>query len=68
MRWLPGNMESLLHQMFNSDKTDIVSTQVIDGRQCLVIKIDERLEVNGISVNPDTGEVIDRTAEGYVEE
>ena len=52
----------------NSDKTDIVSTQVIDGRQCLVIQIDERLGVNGISVNPDTGEVIDRTAEGYVEE
>lgn len=52
----------------NSDKTDIVSTQVIDGRQCLVIQIDERLEVNGISVNLDTGEVIDRTAEGYVEE
>ena len=52
----------------NSDKTDIVSTQVIDGRQCLVIQIDERLEVNGISVNPDTGEVIYRTAEGYVEE
>ena len=52
----------------NSDKTDIVSTQVIDGRQCLVIQIDERLEVNGISVNPDTGEGIDRTADGYVEE
>lgn len=52
----------------NSDKTDIVSTQVIDGRQCLVIQIDERLEINGISVNPDTGEVIDRTADGYVEE
>ena len=52
----------------NSDKTDIVSTQVIDGRHCLVIQIDERLVVNGISVNPDTGEVIDRTAEGYVEE
>ena len=52
----------------NSDKTEILSTQVIDGRQCLVIQIDERLEVNGISVNPDTGEVIDRTAEGYVEE
>ena len=34
----------------------------------LVTYIDERLEVNGISVNPDTGEVIDRTAEGYVEE
>ena len=52
----------------NSDKTDIVSTQVIEGRQSHVIQIDERLEVNGISVNPDTGEVIDRTAEGYVEE
>lgn len=51
----------------NSDKTDIVSTQIIDGRQCLVIQIDESLEVNGISVNPDTGEVIDRTADGYVE-
>lgn len=51
----------------NSDKTDIVSTQIIDGRQCLVIQIDERLEVNGITVNPDTGEVIDRTADGYVE-
>lgn len=51
----------------NSDKTDIVSTQVIDGRQCLVIQIDERLEVNGISVNPDTGEVIDRNVEEYIE-
>lgn len=51
----------------NSDKTDIVSTQVIDGRQCLVIQIDERLEVNGISVNPDTGEVIDRNEEEYIE-
>ena len=51
----------------NSDKTDIVSTQVIDGRQCLVIQIDERLEVNGISVNPDTGEVIYRNVEEYIE-
>lgn len=51
----------------NSDKTDSVSTQVIDGRQCLVIQIDERLVVNGISVNPDTGEVIDRNVEEYIE-
>ena len=51
----------------NSDKTDIVSTQVIDGRQCLVIQIDERLVVNGISVNSDTGEVIDRNVEEYIE-
>ena len=44
----------------NPDKTDLVETRVIDGKQCLVIQIDEHLEVNGISVNPDTGEVIDR--------
>ena len=45
----------------NPDKTDLVETRMIDGKQCLVIQIDERLEVNGISVNSDTGEVIDRT-------
>lgn len=44
----------------NPDKTDLVETRVIDGRQCLVIQIDEHLEVNGISVNPNTGEVIER--------
>lgn len=44
----------------NADKTDLITTQVIDGKQCLVIQIDERLEVNGISVNPETGEVIER--------
>lgn len=47
----------------NPDKADLVETRVIDGKQYLVIQIDERLEVNGISVNPDTGEVIDRTME-----
>ena len=35
--------------------------------ECLVIQIDERLVVNGISVNPDTGEVIDRNVEEYIE-
>ncbi|MGN0317688.1 MAG: DUF4317 domain-containing protein [Lachnospira sp.] len=44
----------------NPDKTDLVETRIIDGRQCLVIQIDERLEVNGISVNPNTGEIIER--------
>lgn len=34
----------------NSDKTDIVSTQVIDGRQCLVIQLNDNVEVNGISL------------------
>ena len=43
-----------------ADKTDLVETRIIDGKQCLVIQIDERLEVNGISVNPETGEMIER--------
>ena len=34
----------------NSDKTDIISTQLIDGRQCLVIQIEHNLEINGILV------------------
>ena len=43
----------------NPSKTDLVKTMVIEDKQCLVIEIDERLEVNGISVNPYTGEVIE---------
>ena len=36
---------------------DRVETMEIEGKQYLVIQIDEHLEVNGISVNPETGEV-----------
>lgn len=41
----------------NPDKTDLVKTMVIEDKQCIVIEIDEHLEVNGICVNPETGEV-----------
>lgn len=44
----------------NPDRTDLVETMEMDGKQYLVIQIDEHLEVNGISVNPHTGEVIVR--------
>lgn len=47
----------------NPDRTDLIETMVIEGRQCLVIQIDEHLEVNGISVNPNTGEVVVRDEE-----
>lgn len=47
----------------NPDRTDLVETMVIEGRKCLVIQIDEHLEVNGISVNPNTGEVTVRDEE-----
>ena len=35
----------------NPDRADLVDIQVIDGRKCLVIPIDEEVEVNGIAVN-----------------
>ena len=47
----------------NPERTDLVETMVIEGQQCLVIKIDESLQVNGISVNPNTGEIIDRNGD-----
>ncbi|MBR0163919.1 MAG: DUF4317 domain-containing protein [Lachnospiraceae bacterium] len=34
----------------NPDRADLVTTRVIDGKQCLVIQIDDHVEVNGISV------------------
>ena len=34
----------------NPERTDLVETRIIDGRQCLVIPVDDRVEVNGISV------------------
>lgn len=40
----------------NPDRTDLIETREIDGRQCLVIAIDGGVEVNGISVNPAASE------------
>lgn len=34
----------------NPDRTDLVETRVIDGRQCLVIAVNDHIEVNGISI------------------
>ncbi|WP_173020141.1 MULTISPECIES: DUF4317 family protein [unclassified Eubacterium (in: firmicutes)] len=34
----------------NPDRTDLVETRVIDGRQCLVIAVDDHVEVNGLDV------------------
>ena len=35
----------------NPERSDLVEIQVIGGRRCLVIPIDDEVEVNGISVN-----------------
>lgn len=34
----------------NPERTDLITTRVIDGRQCIVIAVNDRVEVNGITV------------------
>ena len=34
----------------NPDRTDLVESRIVDGRQCLVIEVDDHIEVNGINV------------------
>ena len=34
----------------NPDRAELVEPRIIDGRQCLVIPVDDHIEVNGISV------------------
>ena len=34
----------------NSDRTDLIQTQYINGRQCFVIAVDDHVEINGLNV------------------
>lgn len=34
----------------NPDRSDLIETRMIDGRQCLVIPVDDYIEINGINV------------------
>ena len=34
----------------NTERADLIETRVIDGRQCLVIAVDDHIEVNGVNV------------------
>lgn len=36
----------------NPERTDLVETKMVDGRQCIVIAINDQVEVNGIVVKP----------------
>jgi len=38
----------------NPDRTDLIETRVIDGKQCLVITVDDHVQVNGVSVRTIT--------------
>ena len=39
----------------NPERSDLVETREIDGRRCLVIAIDDHLEVNGIEITGNSG-------------
>ena len=40
----------------NPERTDLVNTKLVDGRQCLVIELDGNIEVNGITSGlPEAG-------------
>lgn len=34
----------------NPDRTDLVETRIIDGKECLVITVNDHIEVNGVNV------------------
>lgn len=34
----------------NPDRTDLIETRIIDGKQCLVIAVSDHIEVNGVNV------------------
>ena len=34
----------------NPDRTDLVETKMIDGRECIVITVSDRIQVNGVTV------------------
>lgn len=34
----------------NPERSDLIETKMIDGRQCLVIPVDDHIEINGINV------------------
>lgn len=36
----------------NPERTDLIETRTIDGRECLIIELNGSVEVNGISVRP----------------
>lgn len=35
----------------NPERTDLIETRFIDGRECLVIAVDDRVEINGLEVH-----------------
>lgn len=40
------------------ERADLVETRIIDGRQCLVIAVDDHIEVNGVNVKTISKDVV----------
>ena len=52
----------------NPARSDLVDTRIIDGRQCIVIEINDAVEVNGIPVrfsSKKTEETFDAPEEAF---
>ncbi|MEG0228466.1 MAG: DUF4317 family protein, partial [Lachnospiraceae bacterium] len=41
----------------NPDRSDLVETRIIDGRQCLVIAVNDHIEVNGVDARTITSTI-----------
>ena len=67
MTWLLGKMSLLATNIANTrtfektpdvvikvnpERTDLIETKMVDGRRCLVIEINDQVEVNGVVVKP----------------
>lgn len=58
----------------NPERTDLIETRIIDGKQCLIIVVDDHIEVNGMNVRTirregeQLSDVEDRTEEESAED
>lgn len=52
----------------NPDRSDLVETRMIDGRPCLVIPVDDHIEVNGIEVRTMKRTLQNEEVQEYTEE
>lgn len=43
------------------DRSDLVQTKVIDGRKCIVIAVDDHIEINGVSARTISGDEVEQT-------
>ncbi len=45
----------------NPERADLIETRLIDGKECLVITVDDRVEINGMQVHTISPEILKRS-------